>query len=56
MIFGLSADPEIAMHDGSPLADIDMGTSMYTAPIFANGTLYVTTRNTLYAIRQPSNP
>ena len=40
----------IAMLNGAPLAEINMGTGVYCSPIFANGVLYVATRNHLFAI------
>ena len=53
-IFGLSAEPELALQplkSGSdPLQEISMGNPIYASPIFANGTLYVATRNELFAI------
>lgn len=36
------------------LATHDMGGSVYTTPVVANGTLYITSRNTLYAISTKS--
>ncbi len=50
MVFRLSGDPEIAMHDGEPVAVCYVGSSVYSSPIFANGTLYVGTRKELIAI------
>jgi outer membrane protein assembly factor BamB len=35
------------------LARIEPPRSSYTGPVFANGTLYITTQYTLYAIRNP---
>ena len=35
----------------SEIADIDLEAPIYAAPVFANGVLYITTRNTLYAIQ-----
>ena len=32
------------------LATIDMGNSVYTTPVVSNGVLYITNRNTLFAI------
>jgi hypothetical protein len=34
------------------LNTIDLGGSVYTTPVAANGVLYVTTREKLYAIQQ----
>jgi outer membrane protein assembly factor BamB/precorrin-6B methylase 2 len=49
-IFRLSPEPQ------EPLAAIDMGSSVFTAPIFAGGTLYVATRNTVFAIAAERAP
>ena len=47
-ILRLAAEPQM------PLAEIGMdGGSIYTAPIFANGVLYVATRSWLFAITEP---
>ena len=35
------------------LAKIESEAPFYAGPVFANGALYLTTDNTLYAIRQP---
>lgn len=46
-IFRLSAGP-----DGNvPLAEINMGNSVYCSPIYANGTLYVANHHHLFAIQ-----
>lgn len=54
-ILGLSADPSRALRnlaDGpAPLAEVNVDDTVYCSPIFANGTLYVASRDTLYAIR-----
>jgi outer membrane protein assembly factor BamB len=44
LIFRLSPEPQ------KPLATIEMDTVVYTSPIFANGTLYIASRNNLFAI------
>ena len=63
-IFRLSADPQQAMKsspdswafvdgepvDLAPIHEINVGLPVYASPIYANGTLYIATRNTLYAI------
>jgi outer membrane protein assembly factor BamB len=51
-IFGLSADPKVAMKSGKPLQTINMGTAVYTTPIVANNVLYVASKNHLFAIQQ----
>ena len=64
-VFNLSADPSKAMKEingeVSPInAKLDfghaeltnMGHSVFTSPIFANGTLYIANRNRLFAIQQ----
>jgi outer membrane protein assembly factor BamB len=38
------------------IAEIDMGSSVYSTPVPANGVLYVMTRSDLYAITAPANP
>jgi outer membrane protein assembly factor BamB/precorrin-6B methylase 2 len=54
-IFGLSPDPSVAMRKSvsgnTPLAEINMGNSVYCSPIYANGTLYVASKNKLFAIK-----
>ena len=55
-ILRLSADPKVAMPDGVPVAEINMQQSVVTSPVYANGTLYVATRDHLYAIDQPRTP
>jgi outer membrane protein assembly factor BamB len=54
-ILRLSADPNVAMRrvkgENKPLAEINTGgSSIYSSPVFANGVLYVATRNRLFAI------
>jgi outer membrane protein assembly factor BamB len=54
-ILGLSADPAVALKKQlsggyESLQKIEMGSGIYTSPIFANGTLYIATRSTLFAI------
>ena len=56
-IFKLSSDPEIAMKkvtaDYRPLAEIAHDKWIYSSPIFANNTLYIASRNKLFAIAAP---
>ena len=68
-IFRLSADPQRAMKAGDsglayvrgkdrhlvPINEVVVDSSVYTSPVFANGTLYLTTRSTLYAIGPPQS-
>ena len=35
------------------LAEINMGTSVYSTPIIASGVLYISSRNRLFAIEEP---
>jgi outer membrane protein assembly factor BamB len=49
-ILRLSADPAIAMVNGTPLAEINMGFGVYCSPISANGVLFVASRDHLFAI------
>ncbi|MCA9039745.1 MAG: PQQ-binding-like beta-propeller repeat protein [Planctomycetaceae bacterium] len=51
-MFKLSADPEEALNGGEPQWETNMGGAIYTPPVFANGTLFITTTNTLYAIEK----
>jgi len=60
-IFELSPDPAIAMKKGTadeylPLAEIAHDGPIYSSPIFANQTLYIATRSTLFAIAAPQTP
>jgi outer membrane protein assembly factor BamB len=50
-IFKLSADPEVAMNDGEPIEEINMGNSVYSTPIVANNVLYISNRTHLFAIQ-----
>lgn len=50
-IFKLSADPEVAMDDGEPLEEINMGNSIYSTPIVANNVLFIANRTHLFAIK-----
>jgi outer membrane protein assembly factor BamB len=36
-----------------PIAEINMGSSVYSSPIFANGVLYIASRSYLFAIKEP---
>ncbi|MCH8868856.1 MAG: PQQ-binding-like beta-propeller repeat protein [Chloroflexi bacterium] len=51
-VFGLSADPKVAMKAGKPLQTVNMGSAVYATPIVANNVLYVTARSRLFAIQQ----
>ena len=51
-IFKHSADPNIAMKDGEPITTIEHDNCIYMTPIVANNVLYLSTRNTLYAIEK----
>lgn len=51
-IFHHSADPAVAMPGGAPLAEINMGSGIYSTPVAANGVLYIATRNHLFAIAE----
>ena len=44
------------MPNDMPFAEISMGDSTYASPVFANGTLYVTAKGQLYAIRAARTP
>jgi outer membrane protein assembly factor BamB len=52
-IFNLSADPEVAMDGGEPIATINMGNSVYSSPIVANGVLYISNKTHVFAIEAP---
>ena len=47
-IFKLSPDPE----DAEPIEEINMGNSVYSTPIVANGVLYIANKTHLFAITQ----
>ncbi len=54
-IFKAAANPAEAMKNlqagqGEPLGLVNMGASVYSSPVFANGVLYVATKDTLFAI------
>lgn len=53
-VFGLSSDPDVAMKKTGelrvPLAEINMGNSICSSPCFSHATLYIATRNRLFAI------
>ena len=51
-IFGLSADPKVAMAFGKPLQTVNVESSVYATPIVANNVLYVATNDRLFAIQQ----
>jgi outer membrane protein assembly factor BamB len=60
-VFRLSRDPDVAMNNKGavyePVAQIPHPESwIYASPVFANEVLYITTRNTLYAISAPRIP
>lgn len=38
------------------IAEIDMGSSVYSTPVPANGVLYIMTRSDLYAVTAPASP
>ncbi|HEY2827901.1 MAG TPA: PQQ-binding-like beta-propeller repeat protein, partial [Pirellulales bacterium] len=54
LVFKLSPTKELISKDadGNP-GGIDMGSSIYSTPIVANGVLYISTRNLLFAITAP---
>ena len=45
-------------NDGQPeeLAEINMGSAVYTTPVAKNGVLYIATRNKLFALKQGATP
>ena len=60
-IFGLSADPAKAMKDNGagefePLHVVEMGNSVYTTPVVANGTLFIANKDHLFAIASGAKP
>jgi outer membrane protein assembly factor BamB len=55
-ILRLSADPKVALPNGQPVAEINMGDSTYASPVYANGTLYAMARGQLYAISAARTP
>jgi hypothetical protein len=52
-VLPLSADPQVAKPDRAPM--IEMLNSIYTSPVYANGTLYIAA-DKLYAIRRERAP
>jgi outer membrane protein assembly factor BamB len=56
LVFKLSPTKQLISKDadGNP-GGIDMGSSIYSTPIVANGVLYISTRNLLFAIAAPGN-
>ncbi|HEY2250024.1 MAG TPA: PQQ-binding-like beta-propeller repeat protein, partial [Planctomycetaceae bacterium] len=59
MVFGLSADPDVALRklngEIRPLREQNMVSAIYCSPIYANGVLYLTTHNRLSAIAADPN-
>ncbi len=51
-IFNHSADPKVAMNDGEPIREINMGNSIYSTPIVANNILFIANRTNLFAIEK----
>ncbi len=49
-IFKLSSDPEVAMSDEEPIAEVNVGNAVYSSPIVANDVLYIANKSTLFAI------
>lgn len=53
-------DGDVAVLKAGPamkvLSEIDMGSSVYSTPVPANGVLYIMTRSDLYAIAAPAGP
>jgi outer membrane protein assembly factor BamB len=56
-VFGLSADPKAAMtrkegtDELAPISEMQMGSSVYSTPIVANGALFISTSNKLFALQ-----
>jgi hypothetical protein len=59
-IFNLSADPNVAMKkQGSeyvPIQEINMNNSVYSTPVVANGTLFISNKTHLFAIEEGAKP
>ncbi|MBI1313909.1 PQQ-binding-like beta-propeller repeat protein [bacterium] len=49
-IFKLSSDPEVAMPNEEPIAEVNVGNAVYSSPVVANDTLYIANKSTLFAI------
>lgn len=49
-IFKLSSDPDVAMSDEEPIAEVNVGNAVYSSPIVANDVLYIANKSTLFAI------
>jgi outer membrane protein assembly factor BamB len=58
-VFPLSADPQVALKSVRnrfvPLHEVSVGESVNCSPVFANGTLYVSSRRWLFAIAATEN-
>jgi outer membrane protein assembly factor BamB len=54
LLFQHSAERDVALPDGKPLAVIDMFNSILMTPVVANGVLFVASKNRLYAIAAES--
>ena len=49
-------EKDMVVRETSPFVAIEMNSSIYTTPIFANGVLFVTNRDHLFAIRPCNEP
>lgn len=54
-IFSHSSDADVAMNAGEPIRTITHDSSIYSSPVVANGVIYITTKNRLYAVSRPVN-
>ncbi len=50
-VFRLDQDPDIAMHQGEPIASNDMGAPIHATPVVADNVLYIATSRRLFAIQ-----
>ncbi len=41
---------ELGAENKEPVEEINMGTSIYSTPVAANGTIYISTKDKLFAI------
>ena len=53
-VFAISSDPKIAFPGNTPIASSNTRSSAYATPMIHNNVLYVLSKDTVYAISDPS--